>query len=327
MFSTSLLIALAGCTGVGFEGNNTDASVDTGPDTSGVPAMSIGVTEVDFGQLTIGGYASTLIDVDNNGGVNLVISAIAVDAPFQVNPLSLEVTPGSAPQITLSVQPTDYIDYSSVLTITSNDPTNPVLEIPVRVSVITDADGDGYKLIAAGGDDCDDDDVTVHPDAIDTWYDDIDSDCAGNSDYDQDGDGWESDHHEPDMEDGGGDCIDIDVAFYPGAPDVPYDNRDTNCDGADDYDYDGDGSRSDDYGDGLDCDDYDPTVNVSGTEQFNGKDDDCDAEVDVAAEFGASEYVYNAGRLFSRNRRFGRRRLRRSIGGRTVLRCKQRFLE
>lgn len=292
MFSSSLLLVLAACTdGVGFTGEN-DTPVDTGPDVSEVPVMGIGVTEVDFGQLTLGEYASVLIDVSNTGGANLVITAISVDAPFQVNPLQLDVAPHSTPQITLSVQPNDYLDYTAVLTITSNDEANPVLEIPVHVGVIVDGDGDGYNLIAAGGDDCDDTDVTVHPDALDTWYDDIDSDCAGNSDYDQDGDGWESDHHEPDVEDGGGDCIDIDVNFYPGAADVPYDNRDTNCDGADDYDFDGDGSRSDDFGDGLDCDDTDASVNISGTEQFNGKDDDCDDEIDVAAEFDASEYVY-----------------------------------
>ena len=292
MFRTSWLLLLVACSdGVGFEGQN-DEPVDTSPDVTDAPVMGIGVAEVDFGSLTIGSYASTLIDVSNTGGVDLVMSSISVDPPFQVNPLELTVTPGSAPQITVAVQPTEYKDYSAVVTIRSNDETNPVLEIPVRVSVITDADGDGHDLVEAGGDDCDDTDATIHPDALDEWYDDVDSDCAGNSDWDRDGDGWESDAHEPDVEDGGGDCQDLDPSYFPGAEDVPYDNRDTNCDGADDYDFDGDGSRSDEYGDGLDCDDYDADINTSGTEQFNGKDDDCDGDVDVAAEFGESEYAY-----------------------------------
>ena len=42
-----------------------------------------------------------------------------------------------------------------------------------------DADDDP----AAGGTDCDDADATVHPDAADAWYDGVDTDCSGTSDY------------------------------------------------------------------------------------------------------------------------------------------------
>jgi hypothetical protein len=51
--------------------------------------------------------------------------------------------------------------------------------------VVVDADGDGHGTDT----DCDDDDPTVFPGAPDAWYDEVDSDCAGNDDYDQDGDG------------------------------------------------------------------------------------------------------------------------------------------
>ena len=49
-----------------------------------------------------------------------------------------------------------------------------------------DADGDGYTV--ADGD-CDDSDGSVHPGATETWYDGLDQDCGGGSDWDQDGDG------------------------------------------------------------------------------------------------------------------------------------------
>ena len=51
-----------------------------------------------------------------------------------------------------------------------------------------DADSDGFSTC----DDCDDSDADINPDAEDEWFDGIDSDCAGNSDYDYDGDGYDS---------------------------------------------------------------------------------------------------------------------------------------
>jgi MYXO-CTERM domain-containing protein len=55
------------------------------------------------------------------------------------------------------------------------------------------------------------------------------------------------------------DCDDTDPATLPGAPDAWYDGADTNCDGASDYDQDGDGLDAQLYG-GPDCDDTDAAV-------------------------------------------------------------------
>jgi len=65
------------------------------------------------------------------------------------------------------------------------------------------------------------------------------------------------------------DCDDDDSSIYPGAPDDWYDGIDSNCDGADDWDQDGDGYRSGDHG-GSDCDDEDETSTVT------TEDADCD---------------------------------------------------
>ena len=51
-----------------------------------------------------------------------------------------------------------------------------------------DADQDCFYA----DEDCDDTNASVFPDAPDVWYDGVDSDCAGNDDFDADGDGVRS---------------------------------------------------------------------------------------------------------------------------------------
>ena len=137
-----------------------------------------------------------------------------------------------------------------------------------------DADRDGYPSDAWEGDDCDDSDGTVHPGAIDRWYDGVDGNCDGADDYDADGDGYPSDAWE------GDDCDDSDGTVHPGVSETWYDGVDGDCDGADDYDADGDGFPSDGWG-GDDCDDATSTRNPEAVEDCSdGADQDCDARVD-----------------------------------------------
>ena len=67
----------------------------------------------------------------------------------------------------------------------------------------------------------------------------------------------------------GGDCNDEDNTIYTGAEEVWYDGVDSNCDGADDYDQDGDGYPID----GNDCNDEDNTI-YAGAEEvwYDGVD-------------------------------------------------------
>ena len=137
-----------------------------------------------------------------------------------------------------------------------------------------DADGDGFPWVY----DCDDADATVNPGATETYYDGLDQDCDGRSDYDADQDGHDSDAW------GGDDCDDANAAISPSATEVWYDGVDQDCDGGSDYDADGDGLDSDAYG-GTDCDDTDSTVHPGATEVwYDGVDQDCDGGSDYDAD-------------------------------------------
>ena len=139
-----------------------------------------------------------------------------------------------------------------------------------------------------GGTDCDDLMASTYPGAQDAWYDGVDSNCDGASDFDQDGDGFDSESKAL-----GGDCNDQDSGVYPGAQEIWYDGIDSDCAEDNDYDADGDGFISDSEG-GDDCDDMDPEAWPGTLEQLDGHDTDCDGLGDhygIEEDFGGTYIV------------------------------------
>ena len=140
---------------------------------------------------------------------------------------------------------------------------------------MTDVDGDGWgddspAANTTPGADCDDTDPTIHPGMEESWYDGVDSDCDGWSDFDADGDGADSDLY------GGTDCDDSDPTI--GIDETWYDGIDSDCDGWNDYDSDYDGYESADYG-GTDCDDTDPDIHPDATDTCaDGIDSNCNGD-------------------------------------------------
>jgi hypothetical protein len=187
-------------------------------------------------------------------------------------PLSLE--PGGAATLEVQVTPETYAALSGTLLLTTNDPAPPTVAIPLTASIDPDADEDGHDAASAGGDDCDDADPAAFPGAPDAWYDGVDSDCDGASDYDQDHDGHDA------AAEGGDDCEDTDPARSPSALEVWYDGVDSDCDGASDYDQDRDGHDAAAEG-GDDCDDLLADVYPGAPEVwYDGVDGDCDGSGD-----------------------------------------------
>lgn len=112
--------------------------------------------------------------------------------------------------------------------------------------------------------DCEDNNPLIFPTANDEPYNGVDEDCGRNNDFDADGDGQMRPGEnrdavlayaaaigitiDVDAPNAFGDCQDLDDAVYAGNPvDVPYDGQDSDCDGTNDFDRDGDGYRPSGY--------------------------------------------------------------------------------
>ncbi len=131
-----------------------------------------------------------------------------------------------------------------------------------------DHDGDGYS---SGTGDCDESDPSIHPGAVETWYDGIDQDCNELSDYDSDLDG-----HDSDLYLAGTDCDDNDATISPDADEI-CDGIDNDCDGDTDPDDSIDALNW--YRDSDGDSDGDPTDKTTACSQPSGyvsESSDCD---------------------------------------------------
>lgn len=190
-----------------------------------------------------------------------------------------------------------------------------------------DDDADGVPAAS----DCNDLDPTISPAVMEIWYDGIDQRCDGGDDYDQDLDGYVANENVGKATQDvagtgslpGNDCDDVEPRVSPQQPDTWYDGKDQDCDGADDYDQDGDGFVEDAYVGlpttyaagtgglpGDDCDDTVAVVSPAATDEwYDGIDADCGGEddwdqdadgfipLDLYADYGPTSYVTGSGNL------------------------------
>jgi hypothetical protein len=116
---------------------------------------------------------------------------------------------------------------------------------PTTALAQCDNDGDGFLSPACGGNDCNDNNATIHPGAVEIVGDSIDSNCDARelcyADADNDNWGTSSTVLSSDMDcfdafeaTVPGDCDDTNAQVYPGAFENPNNGVDDNCDGVGD---------------------------------------------------------------------------------------------
>lgn len=292
---------LAGCTGK----ETGDTGADTGLAALGPGDISFATDTIDFGAFSrVAQIYSQQLSIENLGGEVVTVTGITWDASaiFFTEEVQFQIQPDSVKKLAVYFYPFDYGSFEDQLVFTiEGDADTAEFVVTVRGEIIGDADGDGVlSEEAAAGDpgyafDCDDSDPSVYPGAPEQWYDGVDADCAGDDDYDQDGDGYQADVFNPDASAGGGDCNDVWADIYPGAPDDWYDGVDADCAGDDDWDADGDGWASALYDKGDDCDDSNPLIFPGADERLNGVLDDCDGEVDRGVAAGGADLWWSGG--------------------------------
>lgn len=95
------------------------------------------IKELDFGTNYVGYPIDTMVVIENRGFADLTVSQIvSTNSKVTVSPTLATITPGQRAQMRISVDPmgTDIIDAS--ITLTSNDPDEGTLSIPVRSLIL-----------------------------------------------------------------------------------------------------------------------------------------------------------------------------------------------
>ncbi|MCB9795752.1 MAG: FG-GAP repeat protein [Alphaproteobacteria bacterium] len=179
-------------------GVDDDCDGDTDPDTSDDVATWYADADADG----YGDAATTDVDCEQPSGF-VDDDTDCDDTDAAVNPAAVEVCNGVDDDCDGDVDPDSSADVSTWY---------------------ADADADGYGDVdsadldcdqpsgfVADDTDCDDTDAAINPGAAELWYDGVDADCDGLSDYDADADGYDSEDY------GGEDCDDGDASRFPGA--------------------------------------------------------------------------------------------------------------
>jgi hypothetical protein len=99
----------------------------------GAPDIRVSETLLDFGPLFVGALAKKTLAISNNGRVELVVSGISSShADYTVDVSSFSLSPGMIRNIVVTFTPSSVGPISGTLSIVSNDPDEPTVEVELR---------------------------------------------------------------------------------------------------------------------------------------------------------------------------------------------------
>ena len=118
-----------------FHGDLRNTGRTRGPE----PDIALSLTEIAFGVVTAGDSASVQLAITNLGSSELFVINIERDNPvFTCDPTSISASPGDTVWINVYFIPMEVGPQAGTLTVTSNDPDDGLLEIPVSGKGVPD---------------------------------------------------------------------------------------------------------------------------------------------------------------------------------------------
>jgi len=168
----------------------SDGVTDTGPTPDG--DIEVNPTTVDFGLVFIGGAEETELAITNQGkqDTDLLLSIMGGAASdYAIAPHVSSPAKGETASHTLTFTPTQWGN-RSVSVLVEDSVSGESVEVLVSSTVQVDSDGDGFGDLSSGGEDCDDTNADVNPDATEVCEDGLDNDCEG-GDQPCEHTGWE----------------------------------------------------------------------------------------------------------------------------------------
>ncbi|UCG52209.1 MAG: choice-of-anchor D domain-containing protein [Candidatus Latescibacterota bacterium] len=102
-------------------------------DVTGAPDVAVSDTLLDYGPQFIGAVVTDTVAVCNNGTDLLTVSDISTDhGDYAANPTSVALSPGECQSVVVMFAPSSVGVISGLLTITSDDPDEPTIEVALQ---------------------------------------------------------------------------------------------------------------------------------------------------------------------------------------------------
>lgn len=121
-----------------------DASPDTAPYFHPLPVLALGGTEVPFVDVPVGEPATVAFPILNDGALELVgEAAIEGSDVFVVAPPTFAVSPGGSTGVNVTFTPPREGAFEGTLVLTSSDPTQPEVRVPIRGTAVVGTGGTG----------------------------------------------------------------------------------------------------------------------------------------------------------------------------------------